>query len=187
MVDKKKTSKENSVCVLSSDQIVRELHQLSDEVLLTPPQMETIMQGSSETLKNMRANGDGPPFLKLGDGEKSPVRYPLGEYRKWKAAHTYKNTSQLTVSRFSGMADFLSTGMWGDEYIVAHDKDGIQWEFWESIKAGADVVEVKWKPLNEILDGFRNGAQARYAQHEAKELDALARPGKTIRRRRIDG
>src|ERR1035437_9770934 len=64
----------------------------------------------------MRAMGDGPPFMKLGDGEKSPVRYELGEYRKWKAAHTYKNTSQLNVSRFSGLADFLSTGMWGEEY-----------------------------------------------------------------------
>lgn len=171
---------------MSSDQIVRELHQLSDEVLLTPPQLETIMQATSETLKNMRAIGDGPPFLKLGDGEKSPVRYPLGEYRKWKAAHTYKNTSQLTVSRFSGMADFLSTGMWGDEYIVAHDADGIQWEFWEAIKAGADVVDVQWKPLDEILDGFRFGAQARYARHEAKELEAFANPGKPSRRRRIE-
>ncbi len=172
---------------MSTDQIVRELHQLSDEVLLTPPQLETIMQATNETLKNMRAVGDGPPFLKLGDGEKSPVRYPLGEYRKWKAAHIYKNTSQLTVSRFSGMADFLSTGKWGDEYIVAHDADGIQWDFWESIKAGADVVEVQWKPLDEILDGFRSSAQARFARHEAKELAALAKPGRASRRRRIDG
>ena len=89
---------------MSSGQIVRELHELSDDVLLTPSQMEAIMQATSETLKNMRATGDGPPFVKLGGGEKSPVRYPLGEYRKWKANHTYKNTSQLTVSRFGGMA-----------------------------------------------------------------------------------
>lgn len=168
---------------MSSDQIARELHQLSDEVLLTPPQLETIMQATSETLKNMRATGDGPPFLKLGDGEKSPVRYPLGEYRKWKSAHTYKNTSQLTVSRFDSMGQFLSTAMWGDEYIVAHDADGIQWEFWEAIKADADVVDVQWKPLEEILDGFRFGAQARYARQEAKELEAVVNPGKPRRPR----
>jgi len=56
----------------------------------------------------MRATGDGPPFVKLGNGEKAPVRYPVGEYRKWKVSHTFKNTSQINVSRFGGMADFLS-------------------------------------------------------------------------------
>lgn len=186
MVDKKSASKYASECVMSSEEIVRELHELSDEVLLTPPQMETIMQATSETLKNMRAIGDGPPFMKLGDGEKSPVRYELGRYRKWKAAHTYKNTSQLNVSRFSGLTDFLSTGMWGEEYIVAHDAGGIQWDFWEAIKADADIVDVQWKPLDEILDGFRFGAQARYARHEAKELEAFADPGKPSRRGRIE-
>jgi hypothetical protein len=186
VVDKKNASNSSSECVMSSGQIARELHELSDELLLTPPQLGIIMQASSETLKNMRANGDGPPFLKLGNGEKSPVRYPLGEYRKWKTAHTYKNTSQLNVSRFSGMADFLSTGMWGEKYIVAHDAGGIQWDFWESIKASADIVDVQWKPLEEILDGFRSGAQARFAQHEGKELDAFANLGIPSPRRLIE-
>ena len=186
MVDKKSASKNASECVMSSGQIVRELHELSDDVLLTPSQMEAIMQATSETLKNMRATGDGPPFVKLGGGGKSPVRYALGEYRKWKANHTYKNTSQLTVSRFGGMADFLSNGMWGEEYIVAHDAGGIQWDFWEAIKAGADIVDVQWKPMDEILDGFRHGAQARYARHEAKELEAFANPGIPSGHRRIE-
>nr|WP_295776407.1 hypothetical protein [Rhodoferax sp.] len=182
----KTESKNAPACVMSGEQIVRELDELSDDVLLTPPQMEAIMQATSETLKNMRATGDGPLFVKLGGGEKSPVRYPLGEYRKWKAAHTYKNTSQLTVSRFRGMADFLSNGIWGEKYIVACDASGNQWDFWEAIKGNADVVDVQWKPMEQILEGFRVGAQARYARHEEEDLKAFVIPGKPDGRRHID-
>ncbi len=186
MADVKSESKNASLCVMSSGQIVRELHELSDDVLLTPPQLEAIMQATSETLKNMRATGDGPPFVKLGGGEKSPVRYPVGEYRKWKATHTYKNTSQLSVSRFSGMADFLSNGQRGEEFIIAQDAEGIQWDFWEAIKAKAVIVDIRWKPMDEILDGFRFSAQAREARQEAKELESLVKPGKTSRISRVD-
>jgi hypothetical protein len=171
---------------MSSEQITRELHTLSDEFLLTPLQLETIMQVTPETLKNMRVNGDGPPFVKIGDGEKSPVRYPLGGYRKWKAAHTFKNTSQISVCRFMSMADFLSTGMWDEEYIVARDVGGNQWDFWEAIRAEADIVKVQWKSMDEILDGFRSGAKSRSALDEAKEWGAPIDPGILSRRRRSE-
>ena len=170
MTDVRVELKNASVCVMSGEQIVRELHELSDESLLTPIQLEAIMQATSETLKNMRATGDGPVFVKLGNGEKSPVRYPVGEYRKWMKAHTYKNTSQLNVSRFSGIADFLSKGLWGEEFIVAQDADGIQWDFWEAIKAKANIVDVKWRPMEEILQGFKHGAEARYAWREEEQI-----------------
>jgi hypothetical protein len=175
MADVEVEEREKPLCVMSGEQIVRDMHELSDETLLTPEQMASVMQATSETLKNMRATGDGPVFVKLGGGTKSPVRYPVGEYRKWRAAHTYKNTSQLSVSRFGGMADFLSNGMGGDEFIVAKDADGIQWDFWEAIKAKADIVDVQWKTMDEILDGFRHGAQARFARREKQEFEEIGK------------
>ena len=55
------------------------------------------------------------------------------------------------------------------------DAGGIQWDYWGGIKVGADIVDVQWKPMDEILDGFPHGAQARYAWRERAELGDTAR------------
>ena len=68
---------------MSSDAIVREIGIRSGELLLTPPQAAAILQTSVDQLSTMREVGDGPPFIKLGDGAKAPVRYHLGKLRKW--------------------------------------------------------------------------------------------------------
>ncbi|MBK6650653.1 MAG: hypothetical protein IPG42_13740 [Betaproteobacteria bacterium] len=156
---------------MAPEEIVSKIHTLSDEFELSPPQLAAVMQTTEDQLKTMRENGDGPPFGKLGGGVKSPVRYQLGTYREWRKRHTYNNTSEINVSRFSGMADFLSTGAMDDMYIVAKDSAGFQWEFWEGIRKQADIDHVMWLPMDVILEGFRKGAGARWSEKNAEELD----------------
>lgn len=169
--------KKSAPWVMSPEEVVSKIHTLSDEALLTPPQMAAILQTTEDQLKTMRETGDGPPFRKLGDGVKSPVRYPVGEYRKWLNSHIFKNTAQMSVCRFGSMADFLSTGAMDDAYIIAKDRQGRVWEFWESIRQQADITEVVWQPMDQILEGFRKSAGARSADHEADEVATAASGG----------
>lgn len=164
--------------VMAPEQIVREIHTLSDELDLTPPQAAAVLQTTEDQLKTMREVGDGPPFGKLGDGKNAPVRYQLGGVRKWRAAHTFQNTASVQVCRFAGMPDFLSTGAIDDIFIVAMDANGRQWDLWESIKQQADIVEVVWQPMDEILEGFRRSGNRRFADKEAEELSAGPAKGK---------
>lgn len=45
------------------------------EKLLTQEQAAELLALAPATLEKMRQRGDGPPFLKLGRGRSSPVRY----------------------------------------------------------------------------------------------------------------
>ena len=106
------------------DVIVQELGIRSGDLLLTPPQMAAILQTSNDQRSTMREVGDGPPFTKLGDGPKAPVRYHLGKARKWIEDHTFLNTAMVNVSRFGMMGDFLSKGSIMDSFIAAIDQAG---------------------------------------------------------------
>lgn len=163
--------------VMSPEVVVSKIHTLSGESLLTPPQLAAILQTTEDQLKTMRETGDGPPFIKLGNGAKSPVRYPVGPFRVWSERHTFNNTSQLNVSRFGSMADFLSTGAMDDVFVVAKDGQGRVWEFWESIRQEADITEVVWQPMDQILEGFRKSAGARSTDREAVEIGITASDG----------
>jgi hypothetical protein len=169
--------KKSAPWVMSTEEIVYKIHTLSDEFEMTPPQLAAVLQTTEDQLKTMRETGDGPPFTKLGDGVKSPVRYQVGPYRDWRTRHTFKNTSEMNVSRFGSMADFLSTGAMDDTYIIAKDRQGRVWEFWESIRQQADIAEVVWQPMDQILEGFRNSAGARSADREADEIGTAASGG----------
>jgi hypothetical protein len=91
------------------------------------------MQTSTDQLSTMREVGDGPPFIKLGDGAKAPVRYHLGKLRKWLEEHAFLNTAMAHVSRFATMGDFLSQGSIMDGFIAAVDVAGDLFDFWESV------------------------------------------------------
>lgn len=170
-------AKKTASWVMSPEEIVYKVHTLSDDFEMTPPQLAAVLQSTEDQLKTMRETGDGPPFTKLGDGVKSPVRYPLGPFREWRNRHTFKNTSQLNVSRFGSMADFLSTGAMNDTYIVAKDRQGRVWEFWESIRQQADITEVVWQPMDQILEGFRKSARARSSDRQARDIDTSISKG----------
>ncbi len=44
--------------------------------LLTPKEAAALLRVSTDTLEAWRAKRQGPPWTKLGDGQRSPVRYP---------------------------------------------------------------------------------------------------------------
>ncbi len=155
--------------VMAPEEIAREVHTLSDDLLMTPPQLATIMQTTTDQLQTMRETGDGPTFVKLGDGAKAPVRYPVGQYREWISKHTYSNTSQINVSRFTGFANFMSNGMIDERFVITVDAQGWFGEFWESIQLQKDVVEVRWMRMDDMLEELRRQANLRYEQD--KDLD----------------
>lgn len=127
-------AKKTAPWMMSPEEVVSKIRTLSGELLLTPPQLAAILQTTEEQLKAMRETGDGPPFIRLGNGAKSPVHFPLGPFREWSERHTFNNNSQLNVSRFGSMADFRSTGAMDDVFIVAKEGQGRIWEFWASIR-----------------------------------------------------
>lgn len=170
MASKKPESSPPPTLAMPADAIVQELGIRSGEILLTPPQAAAIMQTSTDQLSTMREVGDGPPFTKLGDGAKAPVRYHLGKLRKWIEGHTFENTSMQGVSRFRSFADFMSTGSIMDIYAAAIDAAGDAFEFWESVDSGRDIVEVRWMRMDDMLDSFRAQANRRHAEAEAGEL-----------------
>ena len=51
----------------------------TDEELLTPEEVAGILKVSPRTLRNWRASGKGPPYLKL----EGSVRYRRGDVRAW--------------------------------------------------------------------------------------------------------
>lgn len=156
--------------VMPPDLIVQELGIRSGELLLTPPQMAAILQTSTDQLSTMREVGDGPPFTKLGDGPKAPVRYHLGKARKWIDGHTFLNTAMVNVSRFATLGDFLSKGSIMDSFIVAMDPTGDVFEFWESVDSQRDIVEARWMRMDHLLEAFRNQGSRRGGEAEADAL-----------------
>lgn len=146
---------------------------------MTPAQTAEMLQTTTDQLSTMREVGDGPPFTKLGDGLKAPVRYHLGKLREWIEKHTFQNTSMLNVSRFQSLADFLAKGAISDCFAAAIDAEGDAFEFWESVDSQRDIVEVRWMRMDDMLESFRRQANRRHAEAEAEELGGSSPRGHT--------
>ncbi|MDY0747924.1 hypothetical protein SNE35_25710 [Paucibacter sp. R3-3] len=170
MANKKSEAAPLATLAMPANSIAQELGIRTGELLLTPAQVAEMLQTNTDQLSTMREVGDGPPFTKLGDGKKAPVRYHLGKLRDWIEGHTFQNTSMLNVSRFHSLADFLGKGTIMDSYAAAIDADGDAFEFWESVDSQRDIVEVRWMRMHDMLEAFRMQANRRFAEAEAKEI-----------------
>ena len=53
------------------------------DVLDAPSEVATRLKLTEQTLANMRWKGEGPPFIKLGDGRFAPVRYKRSDVDAW--------------------------------------------------------------------------------------------------------
>lgn len=51
--------------------------------LITPEQVAELLKVHPGTLENWRVRGEGPPFVKLGNSRRSPVRYPRKAVEDW--------------------------------------------------------------------------------------------------------
>jgi hypothetical protein len=92
---------------------------LPNGIDLTPEQAAIVLQVDTDWLRKKRqgSEGAGPPFRTLGDGEKAPVRYPLGELRKWRDEKLYGNTrSARNKSTFRSFSAFMANAHLNDEW-----------------------------------------------------------------------
>jgi hypothetical protein len=66
--------------------------------LLTTREAAAFLKVAPQTLIAQRVRGGGPPFIKLGNGPKSAVRYNLSKVVSWLEEQSRENTSQQGVS-----------------------------------------------------------------------------------------
>lgn len=59
----------------------------ADELLM-PAEVGAYLRKSRHSLESWRRRDEGPPFTRLGDGPRAPIRYPAGALREWLAART---------------------------------------------------------------------------------------------------
>jgi hypothetical protein len=78
-------------------QILQCLHSLPDNALLLEKEVSIIVRLSVSAIQHMRKSSGGIPFAKLGDGEKTPVRYLMGDVRTYLKKNTYNSTSAATA------------------------------------------------------------------------------------------
>jgi len=58
--------------------------------LLTTVQLAEQFGLTTNTLRVWRLNGEGPPFYKLGDAKRSPVRYDADKVAEWLTTHEWE-------------------------------------------------------------------------------------------------
>ncbi len=77
---------------------------------------------------------DGPPFIKLGDGKTSPIRYRLDELTDW--MDSFQSHSG-NISQFSSYSAFLNKAAASDQwpFVINHD-DGVLDELFSAINNG---------------------------------------------------
>lgn len=65
---------------------------LPDGTLMNTEDVARYTGLSVPTLERLRGTGDGPPYLKLGSGRTSPVRYAKADVDAWLASKRRTNT-----------------------------------------------------------------------------------------------
>jgi len=143
---------------------------LPNELDLDPEQAAIILSVDTDWLRKKRqgSEGAGPPFRTLGDGEKAPVRYPLGELRKWRDERLYGNTrSARDGSRFRSFSAFMASANLNDEWpfveIDGRPVDALSID-------QADPAQVEMMTMDVYLERVRTSA--RTSAHEA-EIEKL--------------
>jgi hypothetical protein len=60
---------------------------------LTEQELADLERVNVRTVQNWRQRGVGPPYRKLGPGRAAPVRYPVRDYREWRASTVVASTA----------------------------------------------------------------------------------------------
>lgn len=72
------------------------------EVLLLNADAARLLRWKPQTLRKKRLNGDGPPYVRLGNGRRSRVAYRLSDLKAWVAARIFTSTAQETQASVLG-------------------------------------------------------------------------------------
>lgn len=119
-----------------------------DDYWLPPRAAAAILSVSEKWLANAREGRsgiEGPPFIKMGSGRTSPVRYNLGALKKWLRQFPEMVDLAGRKSAICSFADFqglVGTGLRAIEerWLFAID-DGKPVDFFQALKEG--LVENK--------------------------------------------
>lgn len=63
-------------------------------VLLSSPEAAEYLRMKPRSLEDLRYEGGGPPFMRLGRGRRSPVVYDLADLNAWLLARKKGSTSE---------------------------------------------------------------------------------------------
>jgi hypothetical protein len=154
-----------------------QLDQLPDELELNPEQVAIILGVTIDWLKKKRqgSEGAGPPFVTLGNGEKAPVRYPLGALRDWQKERKVGNTRAAKhEAKFRNISTFMANANLNDEWpfveVNGRPVDALSVDI-------ADPSAVVNLTLDVYLERVRNAAREASQAEERKELgDVMATP-----------
>ena len=67
------------------------------EPLLTSRQAAAYLGIRPQTLRKWRVTGQGPRYIRLGDGPRARVAYRADDVREWLDARTFSHTSEETA------------------------------------------------------------------------------------------
>lgn len=128
-----------------------------DDYLLSPRAAAAILGVSEKWLANAREGRsgiEGPPFIKLGPGRTSPIRYNLGSLKKWLRQFPEMVDLAGRQSSLRSFAEFQSRlgtpQALEDRWLFAIGKDGPM-DFFEALKSGLfdsdDPPDCQWLSL----------------------------------------
>lgn len=178
--------------VLSAETLLTRLHELSEDIMLSPPQAAIILQVDEDWLKNQRQKQSNPtteedeqplPYCKMGEGRNAAVRYRLGDVRKHLASRRIINTHGGRVCSFLSFADFMYRARIEDAWLFAMpEKSHRPMDVFDALKNNVDFDETFWLTLGEYLDAMRDAVVKKDADDVGSET---AEGSGTIRNGRI--
>ncbi|MFH0901051.1 MAG: helix-turn-helix domain-containing protein [Pseudomonadota bacterium] len=67
-----------------------------EDVFLTTKELAQLLRVREQTVRCWRLRGgdSGPPYVRVGNGLKSPVIYRLRDVEEWINARTYRSTAE---------------------------------------------------------------------------------------------
>ena len=152
-----------------------QLDDLPNGLDLTPEQAAIVLGVDVDWLRKKRQQSAGaaPPFRQLGEGEKSPVRYPLGLLRDWQSGRVFANTHAARMGLSGNLSGFLTTGMPNDTHPFSFDKYGRPLDYQNGEQSSPPVM----LSLSEYCDRLKEGARAAFTAFEEAELTVPPTPG----------
>ena len=169
--------------------LLEKLDSLAGSIQIIPEQVSMIIGSSTSKLKENRANGEPPPFVKEG----SSYRYRIEDVRKYlRDKAVYKSTLQMQKHEaeavylsFGSFTDFMNKGELADQWPFAVIT-GKPVEFFESLSMNVDEEETEcvFLTMEQYLHQRKNCEYQRAAIDEKelllKSLEGLNLPtGKT--------
>jgi hypothetical protein len=173
---------------ISVDALEWHLHHDQIGHALLPPEAAAKMIGVTTkwlaAAREGRKEIEGPPFVKLGHGRTSPVRYPYDELLAWVRALKRMTSTTRNFSSLSSFEDFRKSGKPSARWLFAVNKnDGTTTDIFAAIREGlldskdysyrwirfTDYTAGRFFPVRVVLD-----AETRKRLREVGEGDISA-------------